>query len=347
MQIMNAQMRAIVYSGPREFTLAQVPIPQPGADEVRIKVVQSGFCGTDTHLHEGAFLAEYPLTPGHETVGIVDALGAGVTSVEPGTFVAVNPNSTCGACAQCRGGRPEVCKAFTGLGSGKPGGFAEYMLAPADQVFDATGLDPDVAVFTEPLSCVMHAMDVLEHRAGRRALVLGAGPTGIAMAQILAHHGSEHVTIAASTAFKLHRATALGVHTKFEMTRGELDADVQRLLELSGGEGYDLVVEATGHPDVCQVCVPLTRDGGTVLFYGVAPESARITISPYELFRRELTVRSSFCEVTSFPDALEALRQGHMRTEGIITHRYGLDEYGSALAAYHEDPSTHKIVIHP
>lgn len=344
---MSAQMRAIVYTAPGEFTLAAVPVPEPGPHEVRIEVVQTGFCGTDTHLHNGEFLATYPLTPGHETVGTVDAVGRDVSGIELGTFVAVNPNSSCRACAQCREGRPQLCKQFTGLGSGKPGGFAEYLLAPADQVFDASGLAPDVAVFTEPLSCVMHAMDVLEHRAGARALVLGAGPTGIAVAQLLQHNGSQHVTIAGSTEFKLDRALELGVNEKFAMRRGELDADVQRLLELSGGEGFDLVVEATGNPEICQVCVPLTRDGGTVLLYGVAPEDARITISPYELFRRELTVRSSFCEVTSFPDALSALRQGQMRTEGIITHRFGLDEYAAALQAYHLDPNTHKIVIHP
>lgn len=340
-------MRAVVYDAPRRFEVREVPTPEPGPGEVRVRVLQTGLCGTDLHLHEGQFMAAYPMVPGHETTGVVDALGEGVTGLALGEHVSVNPNASCGRCAYCREGRPLLCDDLTGIGSNLPGGFAELVVAPAVQVFSVEGLDPDTAVFVEPTSCAAHAIDVIAPRHGSTALVLGAGPTGILLAQLLRSAGAASVTVAAPTAFKLERAAALGADRTFLMTRGDLAGDVRALTELSGGSGYDLTVDATGAAAVAEVLVPLTRNGGTAVFYGVADEADRVSVSPYELFRRELTIRGSFAEVSSFPAAIAALRAGRARTDGLITHRFGLDDYGDALEALRSDRTAHKVVVVP
>jgi D-arabinitol dehydrogenase (NADP+) len=118
-------------------------------------------------------------------------------------------------------------------------------------------------------------------------------------------------------------------------------------MALTGGNGFDIVVEATGSAKVSQECVGLTADGGTVLFYGVTDEKDLVTISPYEIFRREITIKGSFAEIDSFPGALDALRSGRVKTEGIITHRFALADYGKALDAQLNDPTRHKIVLVP
>lgn len=340
-------MRAVVYDAPRSFTIADVPTPEPGPGEVRVKVTQTGVCGTDLHLHEGQFLAAYPMTPGHETVGTVDALGEGVDGLTPGEQVVVNPNSSCGRCAFCREGRDLLCDSFSGIGSTLPGGFAELMLAPAAQVFSVADLPADVAVLTEPTSCVAHGIDVIRPRPGSTALVFGAGPTGVLLAQLLRAGGVAHVTNAAPTAFKLELAARLGADATYEMDRGDLPGDVQRLRELSGGSGFDIVVDATGAAPVAEVLVPLTRSGGTAVFYGVTDEAARVQISPYDIFRREISIKGSFAEISSFPAAIAALRSGRARTDGLITHRFALDGYGAALEALRSDPTAHKVVVVP
>jgi D-arabinitol dehydrogenase (NADP+) len=340
-------MRAIVYNAPRTFALRDIPTPVPGPGEVRVKVLQVGLCGTDLHLHNGRFLASFPFIPGHEVVGHVDELGPGVTGLPSGELVTVNPNSSCSACSQCRDGRPLLCPNLTGIGSNKPGGFADYLVAPVSQIFSVEGMGPDVAVFTEPTSCVMHGIDVLRPAPGTNALVFGAGPTGLIMAQLIARHGGAHVTVAASTQFKLDAALRLGIDRVHRMNRANLDHDVEQLLLASGGEGYDIVVEATGAATIAEMCVPLTRSGGTVLIYGVTDEDDRISVSPYEIFRRELTIKGSFAEIDSFPQALAALRSGKVLTDGMITHRFGLENYGDALEAQRTDPTRHKIVIGP
>ena len=264
-----------------------------------------------------------------------------------GDRVAVNPNASCGRCAYCREGRPLLCDDLTGVGSSLPGGFAEYLVAPAVQVFPVDGLDDDTAVLVEPTSCAAHAVDVIAPRHGSTALVIGAGPTGILLAQLLRAAGAASVTVAAPTAFKLELAAALGADRTFLMDRGDLAGSVRALTELTGGAGYDLTVDATGAAAVAEVLLPLTRNGGTAVFYGVTDESDRVAISPYDMFRRELTIKGSFAEISSFPAAIAALRAGRARTDGLITHRFALDDYGPALEALRSDRTAHKVVVVP
>ena len=340
-------MRAVVYDAPRSFRVARVPTPDPGPREVRVRVLQTGLCGTDLHLHDGQFMAEYPMVPGHETVGVVDEVGSDVEDLVVGGRVAVNPNAGCGACAFCREGRALLCERLTGIGSNRPGGFAEYLVAPAAQVFPVGDLEVDTAVFVEPTACAAHAIDVIAPVHGSTALVVGAGPTGLLLAQLLRAAGPASVTVAAPTAFKLATATALGVDHTHLMTRGDLAGDVRALSDLTGGVGYDLVVDATGAAPVAEALLSLTRSGGTAVFYGVTDEADRVSISPYEVFRRELTIKGSFAEISSFPAAIAALRAGRARTDGIITPRFGLDDYGAALEALRTDRSAHKVVVLP
>ena len=131
------------------------------------------------------------------------------------------------------------------------------------------------------------------------------------------------------------------------MDRGDLAGSVRALTELTGGAGYDLTVDATGAAAVAEVLLPLTRNGGTAVFYGVTDEADRVSISPYDVFRRELTIKGSFAEISSFPAAIAALRAGRARTDGLITHRFALDDYGPALEALRSDRTAHKVVVVP
>lgn len=339
-------MKAVVYQGPREFSIRDVSPAEPGPTDVRISVHQTGLCGTDKHIHEGDFNAAFPLVPGHEIVGTVESAGDRVTSVTPGQWVTVNPNMSCGSCDQCRRGRPLLCHHLTGIGSNGDGGFAEQITVPADIVFDVEGLDPDIAVFAEPTACALHGLETLSPRPGSTALVLGSGATGLLLAQLLATGGVAHVTVASPSQHQLARAEALGIDATVLIDRDCPEESVQKLFEHSEG-GYDNVVEATGSARVGAQCARLTRSGGTVMVYGVTHPDDTFSVHPYDIFRRELTIKGSFAEIASFPAAISALRSGRVRTEGLITHRYSLDEYGRALDDFSNDKSLHKAVVSP
>jgi D-arabinitol dehydrogenase (NADP+) len=339
-------LKAVVYEAPRRFAVRDVPTPEPAAGEVRIKVDQVGVCGTDLHIHEGEFQARFPLIPGHELVGVIDALGDGVQRFVLGEQVTVNPNVYCGYCDYCLSGRLILCRNMKGMGSNFPGFFAEYATAPENLTFSVEGLDRDVAVFSEPAACAMHGLERLEIRPGSSALVIGAGPTGLLLAQLISAGGATSVTVAAPRQFKLDAALRLGVDGVVLIDRSDPGENVEALRAASpGGQGYDIVVEATGSPDVGSTCVPLTRNGGTVLIYGVTKEADVAQFHPFDVFRREITIKGSFAEVSSFDAAISALRNGRVKTDGIITHRFQLDDYADALEAV-ASRRGHKVVIH-
>jgi D-arabinitol dehydrogenase (NADP+) len=340
-------MKAVVYDAPKRYAVTEIAMPEAGPGEVRIKVMQVGLCGTDVHIHNGDFNAVFPLIPGHELVGTVDALGNGVTGFRVGEQVTVNPNIYCGKCDYCLAGRLILCTDMKGLGSNFPGFFAEFVTVRADLVFSVDGLDPDIAVFTEPAACAMHGLESLQVRPGSTALVLGAGPTGLLLAQLIKSGGAASVTVAAPTQFKLDTATALGVDRTVLIDRSDAEGNRKRLLEASGADGYDYVVEATGSTAVGNICVSLTRNGGTVLIYGVTRADESVSFHPFDVFRREITIKGSFAEMTSFGAAIRALRSGRTKTDGIITHRFSLDDYAKALDVVATDRTAHKVVITP
>jgi D-arabinitol dehydrogenase (NADP+) len=343
----GASMKAVVYDAPEQYQVKDIPRPEAGEGQIRIKVHQVGVCGTDLHIHHGDFNAAFPLIPGHELVGTVDALGDGVTRFSVGEQVTVNPNIYCGTCDYCLAGRLILCTNMKGLGSNFPGFFAEYVTVREDLVFSVEGIDPDIAVFTEPAACAMHGLESLQVRPGATALVFGAGPTGLLLAQLIKSGGAASVTVAAPTQFKLDTAEALGVDQTVLIDRADMEGNRAKLLHASGADGYDFVVEATGATDIGNICVPLTRNGGTVLIYGVTRAEETLSFHPFDVFRREITIKGSFAEMTSFGAAIRALRSGRARTDGIITHRFSLDDYDKALDALAHDRQAHKIVIVP
>lgn len=336
-------MKAVVYDRPGTFDIRQVPVPQPGPGEVLLRMVVAGVCGTDLHLHDGEFGPTYPLTPGHEIVGEVAGMGPGVTEVSVGERVTIDNTASCGRCVECRRARPAYCQQLIAQGVNAPGGFAEFVVTDADRCFGVDDLDPEVAVLAEPTACVVHGLDRLALAPGSTVLLFGAGPTGLLLTQLIRSAGAVQLTVAAPSAHKLELARAQGADRTVLLDRHNLTAGVAELAAASP-DCYDVVIDATGALAVLEQTIALTRTGGTVFVYGMTAESARWAVPPYEIFRRELTLRGSFAQQFSFDRALAGLRSGRVDTSGMVTHRFALDDYADALAAV-ADSSCVKAVI--
>ncbi|MCW2643746.1 MAG: 2-deoxy-scyllo-inosamine dehydrogenase [Dactylosporangium sp.] len=337
-------MKAVVYSAPEEFTICEVPDPVPAEGKVVVRPTLAGVCGTDLHIHAGGFFAEYPLTPGHEITGEVVSVGPGVEGFRQGQRVVIDNASACGYCPECGRGEPLFCRHFHSLGVNAPGGFAEQVVTRADKCFAADDLPLDVAVLAEPLACAVHGMDVLQLRPGADVVMIGSGTTGLLLAQLVLHGGASRLTVASPSAFKLELARSFGVDRVVQVSRSDPAGTAARLKELSPG-GYDVAIDATGASSVVQHLPGLVKDNGTVLVYGMCDEGDRVAWSPYEIFRRQLTVKGSFAQVNCFDRSLAMLRSGRVNGEGLITHRFPLDQYGDALAAVRSDPTCLKAVI--
>ena len=340
-----SSMRAVVYDRPEHFVVRDVDVPEPGPGQVLLRVAVAGVCGTDLHLHAGEFGPRYPLIPGHEFVGEVVALGAGAPETLLGSRVVVDNTASCGRCGECRRARPAYCAHLLAQGVNAPGGFAEYVVTDADRCFLVDDLDPEVAVLTEPVACVVHGLDVLALQPGVDVLLFGAGPTGLILTSLLARGGAGRLTVAAPTAAKLELARLRGADQLVQLDRADPAVSQRRLRQLAP-DGFDVVIDATGAPAVLAQTLALTRTGGTVFVYGMTPETTQWPVAPYDIFRRELTIKGSFAQQFSFDRALTALRTGRVDPTDLISRRYGLGDYAAALGAV-ADSAVVKAVLVP
>lgn len=337
-------MQAIVYDQPGQLALRDLLAPEPGPGEVLLRVVVTGVCGTDVHLHDGEFFPVYPLTPGHEVIGQVEQLGEGADPTLAGRVVALDNMLTCGLCDSCARGRPAFCRHLRALGVTNPGGFAEYLVAPAGKCYPVDDLSPDTAVLCEPVACAIHGLDVLALRPGSDVAIFGAGPSGLVLAQLLRANGAARVTVAAPTEAKLRLASDLGADLTVRLGRSDPEVGAAALRRLAP-DGFDVVVDATGAQAALAHGLGLLRDGGTLFVYGMASQDALLPVSPYDIFRRELSIKGSFAQSFSFERAVRALRTGRVRSEGLVTHRFTLSSYQEAISTVRNDRSCVKAVV--
>jgi len=339
-----ATMPAAVITASGRVELLERPVPHPGPGEVRIRIHATGVCGTDLHLLHGAFGAQFPLVPGHEISGIVDEIGAGVLELHEGDLVAPDPNLYCGQCFYCQRSLFQHCVHHEALGVTRSGGFTRYVIAPARNVYVAHGLTPDQAAFAEPLGCVAWGMRRLQPESGSSALLFGAGAIGLLLMQGLLASGCSSVTVIDPVLERRELALELGAVRAFAPSETLLE----ELMDLQP-HGFDIVTEATGVAKVVEALPDYAAVGGKILVFGVAEESARVSISPYALFRRDLTLLGSFALNQSVPLALEWLRSGRVKVEKLITHRLGLAgvEQALNLKAHPGMAGAQKVFIQP
>ncbi|WP_181037209.1 zinc-dependent alcohol dehydrogenase family protein [Arthrobacter sp. 4R501] len=334
----------MVFDEGSSWSLEQTSTPLPARGEVLLRPILVGVCGTDEHLLHGGFIAKFPLIPGHEIVAEVVAYGDGASGPAVGTQVVVDPTVFCGDCPPCKRGQPGYCSRFGSLGCDRAGGFADYVVAGASKIFPTGGLDPEVAVLTEPTACAIHGVDVLALKPASDVLIFGAGPTGLILSQLLRMAGAARVTVAAPTASKLALALNHGATHTVQIDRTNPDGAAEELRRIAP-EGFDAVVEATGSTSVLELGISLTRNGGTILVYGLAGENALAVVRPYEVFSRELTIRGSFAQSNCIGRALFALQSGQISTEGIVTSVMELDQFQSALDNLHDSEQIKSVVI--
>ena len=178
-------MRAAKVNQPGQMQMVEIPCPEPAPDEVLIRVMASGICGTDVHIFRGEYLGDYPVIPGHEFSGVVEAVGGRVTRFKAGDRVAVEPNIACDNCEACLNNRQNFCLNWSAVGVTRPGGMEQYTTAPEKVTFDIGDLSFEQAAFMEPLSCVLHGLERLGPDLADKVAILGAGPIG---ALLLAGH---------------------------------------------------------------------------------------------------------------------------------------------------------------
>ncbi|TFY59362.1 hypothetical protein EVG20_g7822 [Dentipellis fragilis] len=320
-------MQALYYHAPRDFEVREVPIPQIGDDEVLIK----GICGTDGHIHGGEFIATFPLIPGHEVVGRIARVGKNVKDFAVDDRCVADPSVVCEKCFYCRRGQPLLCENYLGIGVSMDGGFAEYVAFEAKKVYKIYNLTDEEATLVEPTACAIHGMDKLKAAVGVELLIIGAGPTGLILAQLLKLNGASKVVIAANKGIKTQVAKQLDAGDAYiELDRENPEAQWKQIKE-DYPYGFDIVVEATGAEKIANEAINYVRRGGTLLVYGVYDNSALVHWPPSKIFGDEINIIGSFAQMHCFPRAVTYLDTGKIRVKGMVTDVYDIESYQEAL----------------
>ena len=320
-------MRAAYYQARREIAVREAPDPEPGPKDFLIQVRACGICGTDQHIYEGDFFPTYPLIGGHELAGEVVAIGPEVdTTLRAGDRVAVDPGLFCGYCFFCQRAQGNHCLNWNAIGVTRDGGFAEYVVAPQANVYPVGDMDYEVAAFIEPISCVVYGLKRLRIPVGANALVYGAGPIGLLMLQLVKHGGASTVAVVDLKQEKLELARSLGADEA--VPGGPADDDALRDISPLG---FDVVIDCTGVPSVVEHMFTHVRNEGKLLFFGVNPTEARISISPYDVYRKDLEILGSFALRWTFHDALALLESGAVDVKPLLSDRFPIERFAEAL----------------
>lgn len=341
-------MRSVVFYGVRDVRLADTPIPQPGFDEVRLRVLLAGVCATDHHIVQGHFPVAPPRILGHELVGQVDAIGPGVDESLMGRTCGVSPARFCGVCEACRQGAPQLCRNFECLGNTHDGAYAEYTLARAGQLLPLRILSPEQAVWLEPLACVLQALDVAgTASAPGPVLILGAGALGRLMVQILKATTGVHVAVVDPNPSRVEAALALGAEAGWVVPRsGPAEAATAALADWAP-QGVPVIVDTTGVSEAVRRAVDWAGLRGKILLFGVSAPEVDLCLSARQIFSNELTLlASSGMTPAAFDAAVTLLRSHPLDLSGLVSKTISLEELPAYLLG--ETPrEPGKVLVHP
>ncbi|WP_046176014.1 2,3-butanediol dehydrogenase [Domibacillus indicus] len=328
------------------------PVIAPG--KIKIKVEWTGICGSDLHeyaagpifvpVQEPHYVSQdkAPIVMGHEFSGQVTEVGEGVTKVQPGDPVVVEPILSCGECPACKKGKYNLCEhlGFHGL-SGGGGGFSEYTMVDEHMVHKMPeGLSYEQGALVEPAAVALHAVRLSKLKPGDKAAVFGAGPIGLLVIEALRAAGASEIYAVELSPERAAKAKELGAR---EVINPKEEQAVERLRELSGG-GVDVSFEVTGVPAVLPQAIDSTSFEGETIIVSIWESEA--SVQPNNIVLQERTVKGIIAYRDIFPAVMKLMQQGYFQAEKLVTKRIHLDDVVSeGFEALMKEKSQVKILV--
>jgi len=326
-------MKAAFLTGVRMIEIREIPAPRIARDDdVLVRSRAVGVCGSDLHYYlsgrVGGDRVTYPFIPGHECAGVVEEVGRAVTRVRPGDAVVVEPAVSCGACDQCRTGRPHTCRKLLFLGhyGELTGGMAELVLAPERNCVPLPAKMTVVqGALAEPLSIALYAAGLAGSVRGKTAGVLGAGPIGLSLIMSLKAEGSGPVYATEKVEARLAAAAKAGA----DWTGAPDHEDVVGEIQARESLGLDLVFECCGEQSALDQAVALLKPGGTLVVVGI-PLEPRVSFDSSKVRRREIRVQNVRRQNRCLERAVGMIHAGRVKPDFLATHFFKLGQAGEA-----------------
>ncbi len=324
--------------------LEDVPVPTIGINDVLIKILRTGICGTDLHIYKWDAWAQktipVPMVVGHEFVGTIVEVGANVKDFHVGEIVSGEGHVVCGRCRNCLAGRRHLCKDTKGVGVNRPGAFAQYLSLPMSNVWvHAPGIERDTQSIFDPFGNAVHtalSFDLL----GEDVLITGAGPIGCMAAAVARHAGARYVVVTDVNPYRLGLAKTLGA-TRIVDVRQQSIADVQN--ELGMKEGFDVGLEMSGNPQAFRDLVGAMCHGGKIALLGI-PEK-ELAIDWHTVIFNMLTIKGIYGrEMYETWYKMTVMLQSGLDLAPIVTHRFGYQDFEKGFQAM-KDGDCGKVIL--
>ncbi len=335
--------------GIRDLRIEDVDVPEVEAGEVLIKIKAATTCGTDLKIFQRGYVEKViklPTVFGHEWAGEVVEVGKGLEWPKQGMRVRAGNSAPCLHCMMCTRGNYNLCENMIWLW----GAYAEYIKVPARMVLVNLQVIPqhisyEEAAITEPLACVLHGAEKVGVKLGDTVAIIGAGPIGLLHLLTAKKNGAEKVISIDLVEERLNFAKKLGAD---EIINAGKENVVEKVRQLTGGYGVDVVIEAIGLPQTWEQALKLVRKGGSVLEFGGCPPGTEITVDTEQLHYGEVTVRGAFhATPLHFKKALNLIASGTIDVKPLITKKIGLEEIAEAFEILSTTKSEIKIAVIP
>jgi len=347
-------MLAAVYHGPNDLRVENVPIPEIGSDEILVKVISASICGTDLRIFHGnhrMYATGTVRIPGHEVVGSIAKIGAGVTNYSIGQRVFCAPNTGCGHCEQCVTGNNNLCANYDAIGVTSDGGFAEFVRIPANSVRQGNVIpisetvDPAVAALMEPFACVLRGQNALHIGVGEVVLIMGAGPIGVMHVKLAKARGAGRIIVSEPIPDRAVQAIRMGADRVVDPVSEELKAI---LLEESHGHGADAIIVAAPIHSAQESTLDLAAMGGRINFFGGLPKDRpNINFNSNLVHYKELVITgTTACSTADCWQATRLVNSGIVELSDLVSRRFPLKDAVLAFTAA-EDRKSLKIVLEP
>lgn len=325
-------MKAGVFFGKNDLRVIEIDKPVPQAGEVLIKVMACGICGTDVHIFcgdEGCFPTPSGTVLGHEFAGLVEAVGESVKEIKAGDRVCVDPNKLCGECYYCKSGIGHFCEEMIGIGTSVNGGFAQYCVVPQSQVYkiaDTTSYEK--AAMTEPVACCVHGIDLCNISCGDTVAVIGGGMIGMIMLQLAKISGAGKLIMIEPVSEKRKVAEKLGA----DITIDPIEENVKEVLAKNGIDRISVVIECVGKTSTVGQAIDIAGKYSTVMMFGLTAPQDTITVKPFEIFKKEITLKASFINPYTQKRALELIDSGKIDVSSIVYSFENLEKLPEILS---------------
>jgi L-iditol 2-dehydrogenase len=343
-------MKALLLSEYKHLEVVNLPVPEPGPQELLVQVAACGICGSDVHGYDGSTGRRIPpLVMGHEAAGTVAAVGSEVSEFAKGDRVTFDSTVYCGVCDFCRAGEINLCNDRQVIGVScqefrRAGAFAEYVILPARIAYRLPEALPFAqAAMLEAVSVALHGVRVSELEGGETALVIGAGMIGLLLLQAARVAGCSRVFVADIDATRLKLAAELGAD---EAIAAVGDGLVQEILRLTGGRGVDVVLEAVGRNETVAGAIDCVRKGGKVTLVGnIVPE---VSLPLQKVVSRQIRLQGSCASSGEYPEAIELISAKKIRVDRLITAVAPLSDGPMWFERlYGREPNLMKVVLDP